>query len=479
MDAGRVREPVRLGSHGGQSIFEQAKGLHDDAAGLVVIPGGPADDPLVMFQEHGMNEICRYFDLRPNALLPLGTQPDENSPGLRSLVGDDDIRRNWFALRHIFTQEDPKFANTIISSLRAEMGSGSLGPLIGVSPRFQRRWAAIRMLASIQSQPNRALPDFVGAAHALDFHGNAIYRAYIYEPLVLLGSPFTRGFVTGRGIVGGETVLFVLMAGVGECQVIKDEEITWSTLYEADLPSLRGLDGDDRQWMGQTNRAVHDIDARTLLTWWTRSVNELFTEATDLGRYRHDDGLLNAGRAHRELLTLERLIANCIRIQTRPTDHLARVVLAYEFFDLLPNLVSGRFDPPHVWGQLGNPSVAKRTLDRAFASSPEPIKTYLRKRTNAVLKKLKDETVEHVVGTLASKKKVDVNGTPYAQDTYIAQLLHQFRNTHHGYELDDPRKTALLASHDGHVSAAFPELVVLYTVALITDSKRALDGGWL
>jgi hypothetical protein len=84
-----------------------------------------------------------------------------------------------------------------------------------------------------------------------------------------------------------------------------------------------------------------------------------------------------------------------------------------------------------------------------------------------------------VVGHLSSQKKVDVDGTPYPHDTYTAQLLHQFRNTHHGYELDDPRKTALLASHDGHVSEALPELVVLYTIALITDGKTALGGGWL
>lgn len=465
--------------HGGQSIYDQAKGLHEDAAGLIAIPGGPADDPLLMFEEHGMDQTCRYFDLRPTWSLTPGLHPDENTPQLRSMVGDPDIRRNWFALRHIFTQEDPVYANEIIASLRTEIGSGGLAPLVAVSRRFQRRWTVVRMLASAQTQPDQPLPNFVGASHALDFHGNAIYRTYVYEPLVLLGSPITRGFVTGRGIQEtSETVLFVLMAGVGDGRLIKEDEVTWSTLYEADLPALRDLDSAGTKWMAETNRAVHDIDATTLLTWWTRNVNVLFTEATDLGRYRQQDGLLNAGRAHRELLTLERVIANCIRIQARPADHLTRVGLAYEFFDLLPSLISPHVEPPHVWGQLANPANAKRILDRAFVDSPESIRKYFRKRTNAVLKKFSEETLAHVVGDLASGSKVDVGGTPYANDTYIAQLLHQFRNTHHGYELDDPRKIALLTSHDGHVTEAFPELVVLYTIALITAGPTALDGDW-
>ena len=115
MSAAAKREPVRLGKHEGRSIYDQAKGLHDDAAGLIAIPGGPTDDPLLMFEEHGMDQTCRYFDLHPTWSLAPGLHPDGNTPQLRSMVGDPDIRRNWFALRHIFTQEDPIYASDIVA----------------------------------------------------------------------------------------------------------------------------------------------------------------------------------------------------------------------------------------------------------------------------------------------------------------------------------------------------------------------------
>ncbi len=95
-----------------------------------------------------------------------------------------------------------------------------------------------------------------------------------------------------------------------------------------------------------------------------------------------------------------------------------------------------------------------------------------------MLTKLSDETLEHVVPGLMSGRRIIVGGKPYARDVFIAQLFHQLRNTHHGYELDGPAKNDLLTAHTGHISEAFPELVVLYTIALISDSRNALDGGW-
>jgi hypothetical protein len=86
-----------------------------------------------------------------------------------------------------------------------------------------------------------------------------------------------------------------------------------------------------------------------------------------------------------------------------------------------------------------------------------------------------------VVPERASARGVLVgNGAPPVQpDIYVAKLLHQLRNTHHGYELTYRNQRDLLDSHTGHISVAFPELVVLYVLALVADPSAALGGHWL
>ncbi len=44
-------------------MFEQVKGLHDDAAGLTIVGGFNSGDPEVMFEEHGLGKGCEYFEL--------------------------------------------------------------------------------------------------------------------------------------------------------------------------------------------------------------------------------------------------------------------------------------------------------------------------------------------------------------------------------------------------------------------------------
>ncbi len=65
------------------------------------------------------------------------------------------------------------------------------------------------------------------------------------------------------------------------------------------------------------------------------------------------------------------------------------------------------------------------------------------------------------------------------EPTFINSMVReQLRNTHHGYELEAPKKRELLAVHTGHISQAFPELVVLYILALLSEPDKALRGDW-
>jgi hypothetical protein len=142
------RHPVRLGMHGGESIFGKVAGLHDAVAGIAVVGGSGSDDPEIMFEEHGTGGVCQYFeDLGPAAALNEALGPHEPRPDIRERIGSEDARIAWHAIRGAFLIEQPAYVNEMVRGLRErhEPGGGAVA-LIGISPRFQRRTGTIRML---------------------------------------------------------------------------------------------------------------------------------------------------------------------------------------------------------------------------------------------------------------------------------------------------------------------------------------------
>jgi hypothetical protein len=485
MSNSRTHQPVRLGMHDGKSIFEQAAGLHEPVAGLAVVGSPSGADPEVMFEEHGRDATCDYFEILVDKELDESIGETEARPETRERMSSSDERIAWTAMRAAFLTEQPAFVNQMIRECKQALEpKGGAVTLIQVSPRFQRRMAIIRMLHTAQAQPERPFADILGGPYPLQHHASGvdILPAHLYLPLVLLASPFSRGFVASRPILEvTRTLLLVVLVNRKAGIPMKDADVTWLQVYNDALPDLREIDGEGTTWLRKTNHHAADLDGPALIRWWTTQLNALFTEATDLGRFRRDDGLFDAGNAYRELRSLDRIISNCVRIQTHPSDHVIRVGLAFEFFDLLPNILDRQVSVDHIWERLANPKTASKILNAAFASTPVEIRRMLRKRTDEVLLVLRRETLEHIMPGRRAKGKVTL-GTggrpPLQEDVFIAKLLHQLRNTHHGYELEEPSQRDLINIHTGHISQAFPELVVLYVIAILAQSDEALAGNW-
>src|SRR3954463_14985866 len=86
----KSRLPVRLGKHGSDYVFEKAIGLHEDATGIAVIPGGDTRDPEVMFEEHGLGIPCPYFELMgDDAHFNEELGPDEGTPEIAERAASD------------------------------------------------------------------------------------------------------------------------------------------------------------------------------------------------------------------------------------------------------------------------------------------------------------------------------------------------------------------------------------------------------
>jgi hypothetical protein len=484
VSTGGAHEPVRLGTHAGKPIFGQAQGLREELTGLAVVGDTGSEDPEVIFEEHATGGVCRYFEVLGETEFDETLGPAVANPEGRARIEHSDHRVAWHAVRSAFMAEEPAFVNQMIRELRGTLEPrGGTATMIRVARRLQRRSAIIRMIHTAQAQAERPFADIAGGPYPLQHHaaGAEVFPTHLYTPLVLLGSPFTRGFVAGRAIPDATltVALVVLMSGAGP--PLRDGDVTWARLFEDGLPELRKLDGQGTTWLRRTNHHALDLDAQPLIEWWTGQLNVLYTEATDLGRFRRVDGILDAGNAYRELRSLDRIVGNCVRIQTRPDEHAIRVSSAFEFFDLLPNILDKTVSPAHVWGTLANPRSAKKILDAALGNAPPQIAAVLRKRAQDVLEVFRSETLEHVMPGRLDGSKVRIGaeqGSTLQTDTFIGKLFHQLRNTHHGYELDASGKRELLNLHTGHISQAFPELVVLYVLAILANPKVALAGGW-
>jgi hypothetical protein len=382
--------------------------------------------------------------------------------------------------------DSPARVNAMLTALRNEIGPARGGAfIVRNSKRLERRRAMIRVQHAAQAQPDRALDVLLAdKQQPLEEHsaGDGGVHHYLYTPVVLLSSPFVRGFTASRIVAeAGESYSLIVLYPPGHSASRDVDEANWTHVFHEGLPPLRDVKLASLKWVKETNAPASELPARTLVQWWTDRLNALYTEATDLGRYRAADGLLDARNAYRELKTLDRIIGNCVRIQANAEDHVGRVAAAFEFFDLLPNLLPQETDAKRIWGALGNPSLAAKTLRAAFADAPEPIKSVLTDRVNKVTAKLREETVQTVVPGRCVRGAVQVghHRNPIQPDPYVAKLLRQLRNTHHGYELKDEAQRDLLDTHTGHISVAFPELVVLYVIAVVADPARALDGQWI
>jgi hypothetical protein len=481
----KQRQGVRLGKSGSDFIWERAVGLHEDATGLAVV-GMDVHDPEIIFEEHGLGKRCEYFELLgEDVQLNEDLGPDAGRPEIAARVSSDHWPTKFHALQAAFALESPANVNEMLATMRTELASEGGGAfLIRTSQRLQRRKAMIRIQHAAQAQPDRSLDDLLGEPQPLEEHsagGDGLHH-YLYTPLVLLASPYVRGFTASRVIrEASESYTLVVLHGPGRSAPLPRDEIDWLKVLHNGLPWLRDLHLADVKWLKELNAPAADLPAQTLVRWWTDELNELLTEATDLGRYRAADGLLDARNAYRELRTLDRIIGNCVRIQANAEDHIGRVAAAFEFFDLLPNLLPHEVDPKRIWTALADPGAAAKTLRAAFADVPAPIRSVLIERADKVTAKLRDETIQTVVPGRMTKGAVQIGHKrkPMQPNPYVAKLLHQLRNTHHGYELKEEAQRDLLDTHTGHISVAFPELVVLYVLAMVADPASALDGLWI
>lgn len=484
-----ARNPVRLGAHGDEWIFERLRGLHEPDMGLAIIGVAAGHDPDVIFEEHGTDRTCEYLVPWPNAQLNPEAGPQANLPdglrlGIAERVNADDPRIQIHAINSAFGLEEPDVVNEMLASLRASLGqAGGEVWLVQATNRLERRRALIRILNGAQAQPTLPLEAFVGAQQPMEDHsaGHDAYVEHLFRPLVLIASPYATGFVATRAVRAvGETYLLVGWYGPGHGVLLTDEEATWTNVF--DTSSLfRDSACAGPTWLQEVNVPAGAIPVSELLPWWTSCLNRLYTEMTDLGRFAGADGVFDARQAYRAVRTLDRLFINCARIQVHADDHVGRVSSSFEIFDLLDGLIDRRLGAREIYATLLSSARLTEIFRAAFADAPDAVRRHFEDRTRTVIAKLQEETLAHVLEPRLEQEGVRVgSAAPQVMEVneYMGRLFQAMRDTHHGYQLDASWKRDVLDTNTGHISVAFPELVVLLAFAFVAAPEQAIAGVW-
>lgn len=480
-------DPVRLGAHGDEWIFERLRGLREPGTGLAVL--GEPPDPPVMFEEHRDNVVCRYLVPWPDGELnpaagPQAELPEQLRIEMAEKVNDPNPRVQIHAINSAFGLEDADVVNEMLAALRRSLGEGGGEVwIVQATNRLERRRALIRILNGAQAQPTIPLDAFIGARQPMEDHsaGHDAYVEHLVRPIVLLASPFANGFVASRVVrAAAETYVLVGSYGPGHGVLLTDEDATWTNVF--DTSSLfRDSGAAGLTWLRELNVPAGDLTLRALLPWWTDCVNRLYTVMTDLGRFADADGLFDGRRAYRAFRTLDRLFVNCARIQVHADDHVGRVSSSFEILDLLDNLVDRQLGAREIYATLFDPERAAAIFRGAFADAPNPVRQYLEQRTEAILRKLREETLDHVLSERLEENSVRIGAAdpqPMEVGEYLGRLFQAMRDTHHGYHLDASWKRDVLDTSTGHISVAFPELIVMLVFALVGAPEAAINGSW-
>jgi hypothetical protein len=187
-----------------------------------------------MWEEHGMDETCKYLQVHQDATLNEDLGPSSGRPRIAERLGSDDDRVRLSGILAAFALERADNVNAMLGSLRQGQGPEGGGAwIVQQTERFQRRMAAFRLLHAAQAQSDRPFEVRLGEPEPIGRHaaGGGVTLAHLHYPLVLLASPFATGIVGERVVKdAGEAYLLVLTFGDDQGFLMRDADVLWGDL---------------------------------------------------------------------------------------------------------------------------------------------------------------------------------------------------------------------------------------------------------
>ena len=304
----------------------------------------------------------------------------------------------------------------------------------------------------------------------------------LLDPLLVAFSPAALGYVFDWMPHG---VLFLF--GIAASQTRKHPVTPWA-LYDPHMQE--GPTAPGRDWSFAEDLPSGQIES--LVQWWVGRLNVVYSYLADPTRFCDRLGRHEPERQAAWLLTVERMLADLLLIQTFVQGpELARQQAAFDLLDKAESLLGfGSKRSGRGFERLLRRRAMIERLDEVWCRLPVQVRGRFRAETHRVYDRLYERAVahafEHRVGSgcvrVASR---DGGLIAMSFEDYVPALVRAVRNSAHGFievlagEGPERSDRRLLATHDGTVPAELGDIAVLVGLALIADFERLIEGTWM
>lgn len=338
-----------------------------------------------------------------------------------------------------------------------------------LSSRLSSRLAIMRSLAAAAETPElleRSGADFRGFSGASGLMPSLRFgqEAFI-EPALIVSSPWSLGWLASR-TGGAVAILFgrPVASSRSHSQMLDLHRVVpW--------PGLSSHEGYEQA----------DVSAAVIegwFSWWMRRLDVLLGMVTDPTRFPDEAGDYDPRQHQALLLGLVRLFLAVQGILTHPHDHFVRMSLFFDAIDILHGLRLGHPErltrPDKLRKDL---AVLHKELPAEAAEMALPLCALAVdalesvKQGFFVKERLTDETIR--------MPRADGGHSELSINVAVARYLRVVRNSHHGYgemARENPQAMALLASHDGSVPPALPDIAFVHLLSLLVRPERLFAG---
>jgi hypothetical protein len=235
-----------------------------------------------------------------------------------------------------------------------------------------------------------------------------------------------------------------------------------------------------------------------LLKWTIERINKFLTFTVDLCNYTNPAGFIDFIRQKKVVLTLERIITEINYIVTE-MDPFLRKTLYFNLHDkivTLPNPKLSMSDRRTIFNRLLRLTHYETVLRGRLSALPTPFNGKISELGVALFGDLIERCLDNIwaryrvsnKGIRPRQTTNEINGyisqqmtdkhDLYMPEDFAVHVLHELRNSLHGYQLRDAGFEEFLLMHSGDVPNSLSDLALIWYFLLLADTPGLLSGDW-
>lgn len=319
--------------------------------------------------------------------------------------------------------------------------------------------------------------------------------------------PYIYGIVASR--IGGNIVFLFDKPFRTKPQKSTSEFFAEGGIFEGLEGNLSIEDLFEQVKKGQVNytasyhKYVHETEfppdvIGSLIEWSVVKLDYFYTYILDFCNFCNKNSFIDYALHRKIYLTLERIFIEIHKILLS-VDSFGRKILYFDLHDKISSLMTtSSIDREEVFKRLLRASHYNKTIRQYLDKMPSPFNSYMANYGQAIYNAIMDTCIKEIWDERRKSKKgiitreIDLPNkdswigmkykdgrTKISGEDYAINLIHEYRNTLHGYNLRDYKFEKYLALHEGSISDYLPDLSLVWLFCLLENIEDVLKSKFL